>query len=283
MFQRRFKYLTHLLLTLSLSGCSVTHHYEVVGDTTTFEGLTKAHAIRKIGKRNTNELRLKSTYEYAFSIAAQISCAKHTRQLEQLLDQLETELDRVFNFRIWMLPNYVLPPVLVQAKKSVHLVDEKTMRIAGRTYHILKDAKFVTNPPHWRHDYLLRDAAHITSNLPKKPSPDFLPKTPEEQKEWARGVKNGWQEGILQAQANFRSNLATLQRDLNGIILYRQLRAKEMVSEPYVAQTQLGITGNTHMMRLKDQVLRITVLPTLKKNPSTWKPIVTNPETSHGH
>lgn len=282
MLQRPLKHLGYGLLTLSLSGCGdffAPAHYQVVGDTSSLEGLAKAHAIQKrTNVSDSTDLRLQSVRDYAFSVGAQAGCAKRTEQLEYLLNQLDQALDRVYNFNVWMLPHNVLPPVLVQAQQSVNLVDSQTMRIAGRTYHIYKGAKFVSNPPHWRYDYLLRDASHVTHNLPKSLVADLLPKNPKEQVVWKESVQEGWQCGIEQARNNFMVNLHDLARDLNGMLLYRQLLAKGMVSAPYVAYTDLGVTGDEHTLHVRDQVLRITSLPTLQHDINAWETIIMNEE-----
>jgi defect-in-organelle-trafficking protein DotC len=280
----RHKYLRYGLLTLSFSGCGFfsPSHYEVVGDTSTLEGLTKVHAVQKrTAVTSSTHLRMESIRDYAFSIGAQAGCAKHTRQLQHLLNTLDKSLDRVYNFNVWMLPHNILPPILLQAQQAVSLVDSRTMRIAGHTYHIYKDAKFVSIPPHWRSDYLLKDASHITANLPKSLVTDLLPKNQEEQKVWGKAIRAGWQCGIEQARNNFMANLHTLARELNGMVLYRQLLAKGMVSEPYVTYTDLGVTGDEHTVHVDDKVLKIVELPTLNHDSNAWQPIITNEEASH--
>jgi defect-in-organelle-trafficking protein DotC len=47
-----------------------------------------------------------------------------------------------------------------------------------------------------------------------------------------------------------------------------------MVSAPYVAHSDLGVTGNRDKLRVGDQVLRITALPQLNTAPKTWQPAV---------
>ncbi|MCW5589619.1 MAG: type IV secretory system conjugative DNA transfer family protein [Legionellales bacterium] len=81
-------------------------------------------------------------------------------------------------------------------------------------------------------------------------------------------------QGIKQANMIYNDNLNRLQRDYRGMVLYRKLLAENMVSLPYVAQTDLGITNENGEMRVNDQVLRITALPNLQSNSQTWNPVI---------
>ena len=62
---------------------------------------------------------------------------------------------------------------------------------------------------------------------------------------------------------------------LIGMVLYRELLAEHMVSPPYVAKAQLGVTGDATQLRINDQVLRITAQSALQPNPSKWMPVIT--------
>ena len=78
----------------------------------------------------------------------------------------------------------------------------------------------------------------------------------------------------LQADQIFSSNLARLQRDYEGIILYRKLLAQNMLSRPYVSQADLGVTGGGDDMRINDRVLRITAISQLQPNIKQWNPVI---------
>lgn len=110
----------------------------------------------------------------------------------------------------------------------------------------------------------------------KPPLPDktLLPRTDQEQKIWREGIRTGWEMGIEQAYSIYQQNLARLKRDYRGMILYRKLLQEKMISAPFVARTELGVTGNGQNMRINDQVLRIVELPQLQTNSRNWQAIV---------
>jgi defect-in-organelle-trafficking protein DotC len=58
------------------------------------------------------------------------------------------------------------------------------------------------------------------------------------------------------------------------MILYRKLLQLGMVSPPYVAKTEFGVTGNGDELRVNDQMLRITEHPQLQTNSNKWRAIV---------
>ena len=58
------------------------------------------------------------------------------------------------------------------------------------------------------------------------------------------------------------------------MVLYRKLLQEKMISPPFVARTELGVTGDGNDMRINDQVLRIVELPKLQTNSKHWKAIV---------
>lgn len=215
-----------------------------------------------------SQLRVKSLKDSAMSIGAQGGLAHASRTMNSRMNNDRKFLDSVFNFYGMVLSHGVIPPVLVEGDNSLNLDDPNTIRVADRTYKIVQQARFVTTPPNWR-EYLWFSFAK-----PELPDRTLLPKTDEEQKIWRDGIKAGWVKGLEQANSIFQQNLARLKRDFRGMALYRKLLQEKMISPPYVARTELGITGDGNDMRINDQVLRIVDLPKLQTNSKHWNAIV---------
>lgn len=217
----------------------------------------KANHIRTLGLQNT-----------ALTLAAQGGLSWRANQINTQLQQSSTQLDQIFNFNALMLNHSVMPPVLAEGHNTLNLADPNTIRIANVTYKIISQARFVTAPPTWR-NYIWMDYPP-----PTVPNSALLPKTKDEQIIWQHYVQIGWQNGVQQANTIYSQNLGRLKQDYTGIILYRKLLAQHMVSSPFVATTDLGITGNDSELNINDQVLRITALPTLQNNSQKWQPVV---------
>lgn len=221
------------------------------------------------GSRNQlSNLRVKVLRDSAMSIGAQGGLAWASEQINNRMTQDSKYLDSIFNFYSMVLSHGVIPPVLVEGDFSLNLADPNTIRVADRTYKIVKQARFATTPPNWR-EYLW-----LTYAKPELPDKSLLPRDDYEQDIWKRGIRAGWEKGISQSYSIFQQNLATLKRDFRGMVLYRKLLQEKMISPPFVARTELGVTGNGSDMRINDQVLRIVELPQLQTNSKGWRAVV---------
>lgn len=219
-------------------------------------------------KTELSQLRVKSLQDSAMSIGAQGGLAWASDKINMRMSKDGKYLDSIFNFNAMMLSHGVLPPVLEQGNFSLNLDDPSTIRVADRTYKIVQQARFATTAPNWR-EYIW-----LTYSKPQLPDKTLLPRNSLEQKIWQQGIRTGWEKGIQQAYSIFQQNLARLKRDFSGMVLYRKLLQEKMISQPFVARTELGITGNGSDMRVNDQVLRIVEMPKLQTNSKNWNAIV---------
>ena len=219
-------------------------------------------------RNELSQLRVKSLQDSSMSIGAQGGLAWASEQINVNMEKDKKYLDSIFNFNGMVLSHGVIPPVLEEGDNSLNLADPNTIRIADRTYKIVQQARFATTPPNWR-EYL-----KLPYSKPQLPDKTLLPRTSEEQKIWSKGIRLGWEKGIEQAHNIFQQNLARLKRDFRGMALYRKLLQERMISPPFVARTELGVTGDGSDMRINDQVLRIVELPKLQTNSKNWQAIV---------
>lgn len=214
------------------------------------------------------KIRLASLQEAGLSYGARGGLARRSYEIGKVLADNQALLDNVFNFNALLLDRSVLPPVLSEAKNVLRQPNSDTIRVADMIYRIEQQAAFVTTPPTWR-EYLVRDYRYKVD----LPADLLLPKNDDEKKLWQQYVSQGWGTGVRQANAIFEQSLSRLERDMKGMILYRSLLAKGMISRPYVAEANLGVTGDGDSMSINDRILRITAKPKLEMNPGIWKPI----------
>ncbi|NNM59065.1 MAG: type IV secretory system conjugative DNA transfer family protein [Legionellales bacterium] len=257
------------LSALYLTACSSTSPQPI--DTTNFiqlENLTQDNSPENAKNTQLNQIRGQELKDSGMAVGAQGSLSKRSQEVDAMLTKQTRYLDQIFNFNALMLPNNVLPPVMLEGDDTLNLANSTTIRISDKIYTIAQQAKFVTVPPTW-HDYLWM-------SFPKPDSPDLslLPKNKTEEEIWKKSVALGWKQGSSQADMIFQDNVARLKRDYNGIILYHQLVLQNMISVPFVASTDLGITGGGNAMSVNDTVERLTNLPTLNPNSEYWKAVV---------
>ncbi len=258
------KHLVILLFSLLLlGGCSSSAPKEPPSQIAAFEYRSTAP------ESQVSPIRLAAIQETAASLGAQGGLAWASQQINNMLSRNERELNESFNFRQLLLDNNVLPPVLTQGDRTLHIDNPDALRLADKVYKIETPPRFVTAPPTWR-QYLW-----MTYQRPERPNASLIPKNDEEREVWNRYVAIGWKEGVQQADQIFTANLGRLKRDYNGMITYRVLLAQNMVTPPFVAKSDLGITGDEHEMRVNDQVLRITSTSKLIPNSKEWRSVIT--------
>jgi len=257
-----------------LVGCSSSKPPAPPQNLDTLDQVQGLQADKTLTKaKGMTEIREQAIKEAALSTGAQAGLAYRAKQINAMLDQKASYLDYTFNFNQLLMDHNVLPPVLVEGDNSLNLDNDTTIRIADRTYQIISQARFVTTPPTWR-DYLVS-----TYTKPEAPDNSLLPENAKERDAWKNFSEQGWKQGIQQAEDMYDQNLSRLKRDYAGMIRYKFLLAQHMVSAPYVSRTDMGITGGGSDMRVNDQILRITELPSLQANSKTWKPIISQQPT----
>jgi defect-in-organelle-trafficking protein DotC len=227
----------------------------------------------KTARQSVSPIRIQMLRDTALSLGAKGGLAFRAKEINAISLKHTNLLQRIFNFYGMLLDDNVLAPVLAEGRKNLGVANNTTLRTADRNYEIVAQARFVTAPPTWR-DYLI-----LNYDPPEKPDSMLLPRNQAEQIVWKKYIHEGWEAGIKQADTIFEENVARLARDYKGMIIYRSLLAQNMVSLPYVANLELGVTGDDSHLNINDKVLRITALPELNLNSKAWKAIVTRNDT----
>ena len=256
-----------IVIGVSLSGCANTPS-------------NSSAAQSELGYVNTdnlsdtmssvNNIKAQALRETATSLGAQGALAWRAKAINLMLKKESSKLDKLYDFNRLMLPNNVLPPVLAESTNALTQSDADTLRLADKTYKILSPARFTTTPPTWR-TYLW-----LHFQQPDIPDKSLLPHSLAEAKIWNEYLNVGWKKGLIQANQIFSANMSRLKRDYLGMVLYRKLYSQHMVSAPFVAKAELGVTGNKKEVRINDKVLKITSHSALETNSAKWKPVLQN-------
>lgn len=218
------------------------------------------------------EMRENAMRESALSYGARGALGARTWEIRQQLLRKENYLDRVFDFRSLLIPTgsglLIEPPIIGEAQENLKVEsDGQQAAVADKVFNIGREAKIVTAPRDWR-VYLEREWGNIDS-----PPAELIPIDARERKIWAAWIKQGWEQGIVQADAVFQADLDRLVADYRGMVRYRQLLAQGMVSAPYALQVDRGVTGGGKEMRIGDRQVQITGQSELKPDTSEWTPV----------
>ncbi len=207
----------------------------------------------------------------AISYGARGGLAWRTFEIRQKLDRRSSYMDRVFDFSQLLIaaPSGLLiePPIVSESQQAM-FIDTSGMEaaVSDRIYNIIMNARIVSAPRTWR-NYLERVWD------PVEPPPDVLrPVDEEERALWIQKVKEGWYLGIQQAEEIFQEDLNLLLADFEGMIRYRRLLMRGMISPPYALQVDRGITGDSNEMRIGDRAVQLTGIPELITGSGQWKP-----------
>lgn len=222
--------------------------------------IQKAQNLDKISDLRANALK-----EIALEMGVSSGLAAQFKVYEMALENKSAELDRQYNFEALKLSAGVLPPVLSQGFSNYEKESDDVVQISDKNFKIEKPAQIVSVYPTWR-DYLKFDFKPA-----RLPSQNFMPKTRGEKALWDRTVKEGWEEGVRQADVVFQNAFGQLNRDYEGMILYKQLLANGAITPAIVATANLGVTGDGTQMSVNHRVMTITNHATFQTDRSRWK------------
>jgi len=248
------------ILLVSFSGAALAVELDAVPpnfDTVLSNSQRAAVASRAVN--DIPKIRLDAIKETALGYGIRSGLARRSYEISRILANNQQMLDSIYNFTAMLLEKNVMPPVLSEAQNSLNQSDSDTIRVA----------RFVTIPTNWR-DYLMRDFRYKA----EPPSSVLLPQNDSEKQVWQQFISEGWAMGVQQANQIFEQSMSRLERDYKGMVVYRSLLAKGMISKPYVAEANMGVTGDGNAININDRILRITAKPKLETNPLTWKPMV---------
>lgn len=217
------------------------------------------------------QIRADAMREGALSYGARGGLAFRTFEIQRRLAEYDTSLSKTFDFTRLLLaaPSGFLiePPVVSEAQHAVLVkTGGQAAAVADRIYHINRGARIVTAARNWRL-YLERDWGKVD------PPPDILlPKDDNERAAWREYVKEGWNQGIRQAEEIFEADIDRMTEDFIGMVRYRELLAQGMITSPFAMADNRGITGGGNDMRVGDRGVSITGPSQLVPRSNEWNP-----------
>lgn len=217
------------------------------------------------------DIRGDALKEAAISYGARGGLAWRTYWINKELKANAHYMDKVFDFRQLLIPApsglLIEPPIVSEAINAIIIESNgETAAVSDRIYDINANAKIVTAARQWR-SYLEHDWGAVAE------PPDILrPANNEERKKWIKWVREGWDEGVKQANDVFEQDLNRLNADFQGMVRYRMLLAQGMISAPYTTMIDRGITGDGDTMRIGDRAVQITGKPSLIVESDAWQP-----------
>lgn len=276
---------------LALSLACVTAHAELTPgvqyDNTSLQDLQGMHYTKGMSMAGDNDLALKRTQamrEAALSVGAQNGYVTEMNRLRQMMNAESQTWDNLFAFKDLMrlaTPGekslYFLPAVIHESNEvTATATDNNRIEVSGKYYEILKRERLVTSPPDWR-EYLMIDVPVDVS----KPVGALLPKTPEEQALWSDWISEGWETGVLQANAEMSARVRNLGSDFVGMVKYLRLVKERKVNPSYVASQYRGSVNQGNSMHLNKRTFAITSGASFNGNSDSWTPLNLDPRSGY--
>ena len=203
-------------------------------------------------KQRASNTRTKVLIDTAQTLAFQQGFKWRYDQLCQATEARAHEFDRAFNFGALLIDNRVLPPVIQWADKAVNIESDDYATSVEAQYRIVQPARIVSTPPSWR-GYLAMDTESLTA------SAELYPNNGDEREAWRRAIEKGWQEGVEHAGDVFGMNMDRLTADYRGILRFKILADKGLVSVPVLAEGNLGVQVGKDVLNIDQRTSRITV------------------------
>lgn len=214
--------------------------------------LTKQERGETAASTLKGSLRERALGEAASTLAFQQGLRWRYAKLMAACREREHFFERIFNFGPLLMDDRVLPPVIRWAGRGVTLGRNGEARSVEASYRIIRPAAIVTKAPTWR-DYLMTGVPE-TGNRPV-----ILPSTQAEKKVWERGVTDGWAAGAAAADELFTVNMNRLVADYRGILRFRMLERRGMVSLPVLAEGRIAVRVEKHTLHVGETTFRISV------------------------
>jgi defect-in-organelle-trafficking protein DotC len=217
------------------------------------------------GNARPSKLRAQALRESALRVGAQAALAWRTQRYNDTLRQLDSELARIYDFGALLRHGgRILPPLVVEAR-STAVQEGDTLRIIRQIYRIDEPERLVTAAPTW-HTYLLT----ADFEPPEKPPPILLPQAPEERTTWRADVKDGWTQGLKQADRAVQLRIARLRKAFVGRVLYNLLRLRGLATDTVIRRTQESIHSSGTELRIGEEIIAITRKAYLVRDAKKW-------------
>ncbi|WP_116963325.1 type IV secretory system conjugative DNA transfer family protein [Fastidiosibacter lacustris] len=211
-------------------------------------------------------LRQKAIKEAALELGIQSGLYVGQNMINKSLDKLAPMLYQTYNFNTLLLSDNILPPIIETGYNQSNVgTDNRKITLNGQSYHITRQAYFVSTVPTWR-DYLI---THFTQ--PELPDRSVLPQNEEEQKIWKTVIRYAWESGIEQAVDIFKQQVYKLNRDFRGMVMYYELINRNMIVPPYITKETKAIISDSDNLAIDNKEINLKIEPQFQSNTELWQ------------
>ena len=217
------------------------------------------------------EMRRSAMRAAGLAFGAQAGLARRGWEIAAMLERHGRRLSAIYRFRHLMVRQSgftVMPPVLASTERAFRLDrDGGRAASARRVVRIVEPERIVSAAPDWR-DYLVRDWPEAVA-----PASLLFPREMSERASWRRWLREGWEHGTSLADDIFAADLERLNRDFEGLVLWRRSNLGGMVSAPALATERIAVSGHGRLVRIGGTVASLGPPAHFDLRPETWQPL----------
>lgn len=247
-------------------------YVQTAGQSETTDQLIEKHNQRA---NDAAIARLHAIKDSAMSVGIKTGLAWQIKNINRAISKNQRTLDTVYDFSPMMIHDRVVPPVISEARDLYNQSGSYALRLSGAHYRIESQARFASNPPVWR-EYLTF-AAPDTNRLSILGS--IAPKTEREREIWRAAVREGWNQGVDQANLILDNAMSRMNRDYRGMLLFHTFVMQGKITMPAIASESIAITKDGNSVSVDETLLRITTLSDFNIRLSDWKAGVRSTDT----
>jgi len=227
-------------------------------------------------KNQASAARGEAILDAALQVGVKAGLAWQLTNINKALKLREREFDTVYDFSSLMIQDRVVPPVITEARHLYNQDGNYTLRLSGAAYKIESQARFSSVPPSWR-EYLsfplpTFDRTSLVSAL--------VPRSDEEEKVWKLAVREGWKQGVEQANLMLTYGFDRMNRDIDGMRRFSEFARHGQVTLPIISGASIPVTKEGRSMAVDETLLRITALPDFNDNMNVWRSSIATSTTA---
>lgn len=224
----------------------------------------------KAARNEAQKARAQAIIDTGLSVGLKAGLAWQLRNVEAAVDKVSRDLESIYDFNPLMIQQRVVPPVITEARNLYNQDGDYAVRLSGAFYKIERQARFSSVSPNWREYLNFPKATVDRGNLMSM----LMPSTDEERAVWRVAVKNGWDQGVEQANIMLTQAMDRLNRDFGGMSRFHRFVITGKITLPAIASEDIPVSQNGATMAVDETLLRITTLPEFNSKMGSWQGIV---------
>lgn len=227
----------------------------------------KGRSQSDMAKDESVQLRAESLKQEALRVGAQSGLAYRYGMLMDYCDSVEPKINVVWNLSQFVRDVHLLIPAVIEVRDQFTKEGGEIRRVrTGIT--VTEEADVISSTPTWR------DYVYQRYDVPDLPHESLYPLGEVEESIWKSALKQGWEAGIFQADANFQDRVNQLTRAVEGRYQYLTLEARGMFTPADLKVVNSQVTFQGRTMNVGEQIITVRNQGNFTQM-QTWAPVWT--------